>query len=133
VNRLQLAGVLVGFSQRREGHEVRAQIGELTVQRSMQAEHPSPNDCAKVESARGNVRLPVRRDARYQLHPQMLGIGSLVVQNADQLSDGLIFKMTIVVAEVMCRENQRTISISLQEDCRWRDVIPIFLIAVLKR
>lgn len=63
----------------------------------------------------------------------MLWIGSFVVQNADQLSDGLIFKMTIVVAEVMCRENQRNTSISLQKDRRWRDVIPILLIAVLKR
>ena len=63
----------------------------------------------------------------------MLGIGSLVVQNADQLSDGLIFNMTIVVAAVMCWENQRKISIRLQKDGRWRDVIPVLVIAVLKR
>jgi hypothetical protein len=63
----------------------------------------------------------------------MLGIGSLVVQNADQLSDGLIFKMTIVIAEVMCQKNQRNISIRFQNDRRWRNVIPILPIAVLKR
>src|SRR5215210_2960542 len=41
--------------------------------------------------------------------------------------------MTIVVTEVMCGENQRKISISLQKDRRWRDMIPILVIAVLKR
>jgi hypothetical protein len=63
----------------------------------------------------------------------MLGIGRLVVQDADQLSDGLIFNMTIVVAAVICWENQRKISIRLQKDGRWRDVIPVLVIAVLKQ
>lgn len=99
----------------------------------MKAEDPSSDDGTKVKAARGDECLTVRGDARHQLHPQVLGIGRLVVQNADQLSDGLIFEMPIVVAEVVCRQNQRKISISLQKDRRWRDVIPISLIAVLKR
>jgi len=41
--------------------------------------------------------------------------------------------VTIVVTCVVRRENQRKISIGLQEDCRWRDVIAILLVAVLKR
>jgi hypothetical protein len=133
VNRLKLTGVLVAFSERRKRHELLTSIQKLSVQRGVKAKDPPPDDGAKVEAARGNEWLTIRGDARHQLHPQMLGIGSLVVQNADQLSDGLIFKMTIVVAEVMCRENQRKSSIRLQKDRRWRDVIPILLIAVLKR
>ena len=133
VNCRNLTSVLVGFGERRERHELLTSIQKLSVQRGVKAEDPSPDDGAKVETARGYDWLAIRGNARHQLHPQMLRIGRPVVQNADQLSDGLIFKMTIVVAEVMCRENQRKISISVQKDRRWRDVIPILLIAVLER
>lgn len=133
MDRLNLTSVLVAFSERRERHELLTSIQELFVQRGVKAGDPSPDDGAKIKAACGDDWLAVGGNARHQLHPQMFGIGCLVVQNADQLSDGLIFKMTIVVAEVMRRENQRKISISLQKDRRWRDVIPILLIAILKR
>lgn len=40
--------------------------------------------------------------------------------------------MTIVVTGVVRWENQRKIPIGLQNDCRWRNVIAIFVFAVLK-
>jgi hypothetical protein len=63
----------------------------------------------------------------------VLGIWGSLVQDSDELPDRLILQMAVVVAGVVRRENQREISIGLQEDCRWRDVIAILLIAVLKR
>ena len=60
VNRLNLTGVLIGFSERGECHKLLACIQERAVQRGMKAKHPSPNDGAEIKAARGDEWLSVR-------------------------------------------------------------------------
>jgi hypothetical protein len=76
--------------------------------------------------------LSVFGDARDQLHMQMFGIRSLV-QDSDQLSDGLILQMALVIAVVVRREDEREIAIRLQKETRWRTVIAVLHVTILKQ
>jgi hypothetical protein len=49
----------------------------------VKARYPSSDDGAEVKAAGGDEWLAVRGDACHQLHAQVLGVGSLLMQDSD--------------------------------------------------